>query len=111
MSDRLRFHLDEHIPPLVAVALRRRGIDVTTSIEAGLRAADDLAHLKFARSQRRVLVTHDADFLRHHASGVQHAGIAYCRMGERTVGQIIEMLRLMHEALTMDEMENRVEYL
>lgn len=111
MSERLRFHLDENIPSLVALALRRRDIDVTTCTEANLRAADDLVHLEFARGQRRVLVTHDADFLRHHARGVPHAGIAYCRMGERTVGQIIEMLRLMHDALTADEMANRVECL
>ena len=111
VSDRPRFHLDEHIPPLVATALRRRGIDVTTSVEAGLRAADDLAHLEYARSERRVIVTHDADYLRHHVHGIQHAGIAYCRMGDRTVGQIIEMLRLMHEVLTADELDNRVEYL
>ena len=99
------------MPPLVAIALRRRGIDVTTSVEAGLRTADDLTHLEFARSQQRVIVTHDADFLRHHAHGIEHAGSAYCRMGERTVGQMIEMLRLMHEALSADEMHDRVEYL
>ena len=109
--NRLRFHLDEHIPPLVAVALRRRGIDVTTGVDAGLRAADDLAHLEYARNQGRVIVTHDADFLRYHASGVQHVGIAYCRMGSRTVGDLIEMLRLMHEVLTAEEMVNRVEFL
>jgi hypothetical protein len=37
MTDRLRFHLDEHIDPDVARALRRYGIDVTTTVEAGLR--------------------------------------------------------------------------
>ena len=111
ISERLRFHLDEHIPPIIAVALGRHGIDVTTSVEVGLRGMDDLAHLEFARSQRRVIVTHDADFLRYHAQGLGHAGIAYCRMGERTVGQMINMLRLMYEILTSDEMDNRVEYL
>ena len=37
-------------------------------------------------SEGRVLVTHDADFLRYHAEGVEHAGIAYCKKGSRTVG-------------------------
>lgn len=66
MSRPLRFHLDEHIPHSVATALRRFGIEVTTTPEAGLRQADDLAYLAFTRQEGRVLVTHDADFLRHH---------------------------------------------
>lgn len=111
MNQPLRFHLDEHIPRVVAVALQRFGIDVTTTPEAGLRQADDLAHLAFARQEGRVLVTHDADFLRYHAQGVTHAGIAYCQKGSRTLGEIIETLHLMHEVMTPAEMENAVEYL
>ena len=33
----LSFHLDEHMHPAIAAGLRRRGIDVTTTFEAGLR--------------------------------------------------------------------------
>jgi hypothetical protein len=29
MADRIRFHLDEHVDPAIATALRRAGIDVT----------------------------------------------------------------------------------
>ena len=111
MSQPLRFHLDEHIPFVVAAALRRFGIDVTTTPEAGLRQADDLAHLAFARQEGRVLVTHDADFLRYHTQGMAHTGIAYCQKGSRTIGEMIETLRLMHEVLTPNEVENTVEYL
>lgn len=56
-------------------------------------------------------MTHDADFLRYHAQGVAHAGIAYCQKGSRTIGEIIETLHLMHEVMTPAEMENTVEYL
>lgn len=111
MSQPLRFHLDEHIPHVVAAALRRFGIDVTTTPEAGLRQADDLAHLAFAAKEGRILVTHDADFLRYHAQGMTHAGIAYCQKGSRTIGEIVETLRLMYEVATPAEMENTVEYL
>ncbi len=62
----LRFHLDEHIDTAIADGLRRRGIDVTTTAEAGLRGAGDEAHVAFALSEGRVLVTNDADFLRLH---------------------------------------------
>ncbi len=110
-SERLRFHLDEHIAHSVATALRRYGIDVSTTTEVGLRQADDLAHLAFTRREGRVIVTHDADFLRYHAQGVEHAGIAYCKKDARTTGQMIEILRLMYEIMTIEEMKNTVEYL
>ena len=64
MADRIRFHLDEHVDPAIASALRRAGIDVTTPIEAGLRTKDDQAHLEFARAEGRIIVTRDQDFLR-----------------------------------------------
>ena len=77
----IRFHLDEHIPASIAAGLRRRGIDVTTSAGSGLLGADDATQFAFAASSGRVLVTHDADFLRLHADAATHAGIAYCQQG------------------------------
>jgi predicted nuclease of predicted toxin-antitoxin system len=59
----IRFHLDEHIDPDIAEGLRRRSIDVTTTIEAGLEHATDEAQLAFAHTEQRVLVTRDRDFL------------------------------------------------
>ena len=47
MADRIKFHLDEHVDPNIARALRRYGIDVTTTVDAGLRTSDDPAHLDF----------------------------------------------------------------
>ena len=85
----IRFHLDEHIPASVAAGLRRRGIDVSTSAESGLLSADHATQLYFAASSRRVLVTHDADFLRLHAEGVVHAGIAYCEQGASSIGEML----------------------
>jgi predicted nuclease of predicted toxin-antitoxin system len=64
MDERIRFHLNEHVDPAIAAALRRAGIDVTTTNEVGLRARDDLTHLRFAHLERRVIVTRDQDFLR-----------------------------------------------
>ena len=107
----LRFHLDENVSHAVARALQKYDIDVTTTPEAGLRQHDDLAQIDYTRREGRVLITHDADFLRLHARGTPHAGIAYCQKGSRTVGQLVETLRLMYELLTAVEMINRVEYL
>jgi hypothetical protein len=36
VSSRIRFHLDEQVKSLIARGLRRRDIDVTTTVEAGL---------------------------------------------------------------------------
>jgi len=74
----LKFHRDEHLPLAVAVGLRQHGLDVTTSAKAGLLSADDEVQLEFASRDARVLVHHDHDFLRLHAEGTQHAGVAYC---------------------------------
>jgi predicted nuclease of predicted toxin-antitoxin system len=110
VNPRIRFHLDEHVDPDIARALRRYGIEVTTTVEAGLRTASDQAQLAFARSERRVLVTHDADFLRMAAATSDHAGIAYCGKTARSLGEIIRSLVLIYEVLTPDEMRGRVEY-
>jgi predicted nuclease of predicted toxin-antitoxin system len=94
----MRFHLDEHIHPAIAAALRRRGIDVTTTNEAGLNAAPDTAHIDFACDQARVIVTSDADFLALTRSGVHHRGIVWCNPS-RTIGQIVEFLLLVDACL------------
>ena len=45
VAERVRFHLDEHVNPSVAHALRRHGADVTTTSGAGLRTrADEADH-------------------------------------------------------------------
>jgi predicted nuclease of predicted toxin-antitoxin system len=107
----IRFHLDEHIHPAVANGLRRRGIDVTTAADAGLRGATDEEHLAFARAERRVIVTHDDDDLRLHQQGIPHAGIVYCRQQTRSIGEMLRTLILIWAVLTPEEMENHVEFL
>lgn len=107
----LRFHLDEHVDPAIAEGLRRHGIDVTTTIEAQLRTKDDTSHLAFANAEGRVMVTYDNDYLRFHADGLTHPGIAYCSPQSRRIGYIIETLVLMWAVITPAEMYNRVEFL
>jgi hypothetical protein len=41
VAEVIRFHLDENVDLAIASGLRRRGIDVTTSKEAGLIGASD----------------------------------------------------------------------
>jgi hypothetical protein len=107
----IRFHLDEHVDPAIAAGLRARGIDVTTTVEAELESASDVEHLRFALGEGRVVFTHDRDFLRLHASGVSHAGIAYCAQQARSIGEIIRYLALMHDCLTAEETAGQIEFL
>ena len=111
MAERIRFHLDEHVDPDVARALRRYGIDVTTTVEAGLRTQSDAAQWAYVHREDRVLVTHDADFLRYASRGQEHPGVAYCHKPTRSVGDIIRSLILIYEVLLPEEMTGRVEYL
>ena len=62
----IQFHLDVHISTSAAAGLRRRGISVTTAVDAGLLGVDDDSQLAFAASTGRVMVTQDADYLRLH---------------------------------------------
>ena len=107
----IRYHLDENVDHAIANGLRRRGIDVTTANDAGLLGADDAAQLAFAASQRRVLVTHDDDFLRVATDGVAHAGIAYCPPTRRTIGQIVLTLAHLWRERTAESFEGIVEFL
>ncbi len=111
MPRTIRFHLDEHCPTALAEGLRRRGMDVTMTPEAGLQGSSDESHVSFAQSEGRVIFTQDEDFLSLHAAGVPHAGIAYCHQEARSIGEIIRGLTLIWEVYEPEEMRNRVEWI
>lgn len=104
----IRFHLDEHVAGALATGLAWHGIDVTTTVDAG---TDDAEHIEFALRENRVIVTNDADFLRHAAAGTEHAGICYSAQGKCTVGELLQVLLLVHGVYTPDEMKNHIEWL
>jgi hypothetical protein len=73
----IRFQLDEHIDPAVAMQLRLRGIDVLTADEAGLRHAPDTRYFQHSRETTRVIVTYDRHFAGMHHQGFEHSGIVF----------------------------------
>jgi len=111
VADKIRFHLDEHINHAIARGLRQRGIEVTTTVEVGLRTMSDEAQIAYIRQEERVLVTSDAGFLSWSPQGEKHFGIVYYPPGSHSIGDVVTFLVLMHEILTPDEMIGRVEYL
>ncbi len=82
-----------------------------TPAEASLLGASDVELLSHSCSTGRVLVTNDNDFLRMHRQNSQHAGIAYCQQGTRTIGQLVASLVTIYEILEPGEMIGRVEFL
>jgi len=111
VSERIRFHLDEQVDPDIARALRLHGIDVSTTVDADLRTSSDSAQMDYVRRTNRVIVTHDADFLRLAATTNAHPGIVFGSRTSSTVGAMIRRLILIYEVLTSEEMSGRVEYL
>lgn len=111
MLELIRFHLDENANNAIAEGLRRRGIDVTTSVQVNLISASDEEQLAFAYAQGRVLFTQDRDFLELHYSGLNHSGIIYAIKGSLSTGEILKELILIWEVLTPQDMAGNIEYL
>jgi predicted nuclease of predicted toxin-antitoxin system len=111
MSERIRFHLDENANLAIARGLRQQGIDITTTSEVGLLGQPDEIQFDHVRTQKRAMITHDADFLRFASQRTDHAGIAFCQKETRSIGEIIRGLVLLYEIYTPEEMNGRVEYL
>lgn len=111
MPRTIRFHLNEHCDPDIAAGLRPHGVDVTTTREANLAGASDEEQIAYALAAGRVIFTSDSDYLRINALGRAHAGIAYCRHGTRSLGEIIEGLALIWEVYDPEEVAGRIEYI
>lgn len=106
----MKFYLDENLDPAIATGLRQRGIDAVTTQEAGLKGAGDDRQVAHALSTGRVLVTRDADFLRMHGRNVPHGGIVFVT-GNRSIGEILRGLVVLHQVVPDGAMRGRVEYL
>ena len=74
MNNRIKFHLDEQVKSVIARELCRRGIDVTTTVEARLRTKTDEEQLQFVCQEKRVLFTQDDDFLKIASLTDNHPG-------------------------------------
>lgn len=88
MGQKIRFYADEQVAKAVVRGLRQRGVDVLTVSQAGMLGASDQEHLALAGKEGRVIFTQDDDFLRIHAAGADHAGIAYAPQ-QTPIGEII----------------------
>jgi predicted nuclease of predicted toxin-antitoxin system len=108
----VRFLCDEHIDQAIAAALRNRGYDVLTLVDAVLLGSDDLKDiLPFAVAEKRALVTRDADFLAFHAQGAAHAGIVHWHGKKRNVKEAIHYLLQLARHETSESMVGVVRFI
>lgn len=107
---KVKFYTDEHIAKAVVKGLRVRGINAINCVEAKMLGESDEQQLAFARQEGRVIVTYDNDFLKLHAEGAIHAGIAFAT-NPLPIGDMIRVLLLLHEVLSTEDMENQIEFI
>ncbi len=97
-------------------ALRKRGVDVLTALEAGTTEQTDQQQLSLAASQGRAIYSFNVGhFCSLHSQWLvqqrPHAGIILAQQQQFPVGeQMRRLLRLM-AARTADDMHNRLEFL
>jgi hypothetical protein len=82
---KLRLYFDEDsMTHALIMALRARGVDVASALDAGMVERPDEEHLAYATAEGRALYTFNiADFSRLHAAWLgaarSHAGLILCR--------------------------------
>jgi hypothetical protein len=107
----ISLYLDENVPVAIAVELKKRGIDAVTVRDLGLLGDEAINHLSRATDMERVLCTHDSDYARLAADGIQHAGIVLGQQTKHGIGEWIKGLELICSVYTTEDMQNHVEYL
>ena len=100
----IKFYTDSHVAKAIAVQLHHRGVDIVRCQDVGMADADDVAHLEYATSQGRTVITGDEDFLaldaQWHSSGRQHTGIVYLPPARKdAIGRVVESLLFLHQAV------------
>ena len=110
-----RLYFDEDADARLAEALRRRGYDVETTVEAGLLEASDEEQLLFAAGQQRALVTHNIKhFPGVHAAwmeaGREHWGIIIL-VGHSAVSAWLRRMENLFNRFSAEELQNQLLFL
>jgi len=113
----LRLYLDEDsMTGALVRALRARGADVLTALDAGMIERRDEEHLAFSTAEGRAVYSFNVGhFWRLHTlylqEGRHHGGIILARQQQYSVrDQMRRLLRIIAE-VRAEEMQDRVEFL
>ena len=110
-------YLDEDtMATALVVALRARGADVQTVVEAGLQGKDDKTQLEWATSNNRTLYTFNvSDFCKLHQEyldhGKEHAGIIVVPRQRDDIKQQIRLLLDLIKTRSAEELHNALYFL
>ena len=113
----IRLYLDEDaMDDNLMLALRVRGLDVVTALDARLIKTPDLKHLEYASLHGRTLYSFNvSDFMSLHTSyvtaGKQHAGIILSQQQRYRVGEQMRRLVRLIQMRSAESMRNTVEFL
>ncbi len=113
----IRLYLDEDaMDDDLVQALRLRGVDVETALDAHLIAHSDDEQLAYAASVGRTLYTFNvSDFIQLHsaymAEGHAHAGIIFGQQQRYGVGEQMRRLRRLIALRSIEAMQNNFEFL
>lgn len=110
----IRFFTDEDVYGSVMVALRRAGIDISSTPELGRRGQSDESQLEWASVDGRVFFTFNvAHFAELHTAwlrqGRHHAGIVVS--SQRPIGDTVRCLLHLFNTLDAESMRDRIEFL
>ena len=113
----IRLNLDEDAMDNDLVhALRLRGVDVTTALDAGLTSSADEEHLKYAIGSERTLYSFNVrDFMALHTSylavGKPHKGIILGQQQRYSVGEQMRRLVRLIQMRSAESLRNTVEFI
>lgn len=110
----IKLYLDENVPEVVAVELRLRGFDVITVKDVGHKGLSDVAQLKYASSEKRIIFTFNvADFYNIHSEfidkGIKHGGIILSK--QLPVGIIVKTLSRLLSNANYEKVSNNLIWL
>ena len=105
----VRLYIDTDISPRLARVLRSRGYDAVSAYEVGNEALSDEEHMAFAASQRRALLTCNAqDFTpiyeQYWFAGTEHAGVMVSEQLE--LGEMVRRVLVLLDTVTAEEMRH-----
>jgi predicted nuclease of predicted toxin-antitoxin system len=107
----IKIYADENVNVAIVEGLKRRGVEAWSAIDNGKCGLSDEEQLKYAFGEKAIF-THDDDFLGMAAeSEIEHFGIIYVHQQHLSIGDCIRKLKAIVEAMSPEEMHNRILFL
>lgn len=113
----IRLYLDEDtVNRALLRALRTRGVDIESVLDANRTGYSDLEQLEYAAAHERVLYSYNVgDFQRLHWQFIEsqrpHSGIILVPQQRYSVGEQLRRILSLVSSLSAENMQNRLEFL